>query len=35
MSNWNAQTQLGQIFNSGNYGELNMEEFAFQHVNNY
>ncbi|CAK5097935.1 unnamed protein product [Meloidogyne enterolobii] len=31
MSNWNAQTQLGQIFNSGNYGELNMEEFAFQH----
>lgn len=30
-SNWNTQSQLGQIFNTGNYGELNMEEFAFQH----
>lgn len=28
--NWNAQNQLGQMFNAGNYGELSMEEFAFQ-----
>jgi hypothetical protein len=32
MANWNTQSQLGQIFNAGNYGELTMEEFAFQQV---